>query len=62
VARERERADALLIAQSRPVPPPPPKPIRYWAVDAINDSLKKALPLPQRALRAAAKFLRKDSP
>ncbi len=58
VAVEREKANAILLSQKLPEPPPP-KPIRYWAVDALNDGLKKALPLPQKALRALVGALRK---
>jgi len=58
VAVEREKANAILLSQKVPTPPPP-KPIRYWAVDAINDGFKRALPLPHRGVRALLKALRK---
>ena len=57
VAKERERANAILVSQMSP-PPQPPKPIRYWAVDLLNSGIKKALPLPHAGVRAAAQFLR----
>ena len=57
VAVEREKANAILLSQKLP-PPPPEKPVRYWAVDVINDGLKK-LPLPRESLRALLQKLRK---
>src|SRR5262249_19670777 len=57
LARERERANVIVLGQIAPARGP--KPIRYWAVDAINDGLKKALPLPHAGVRAAARWLRK---
>jgi len=60
LARERERANAILLSQViPPPPPPPPKPIRYWAVDLLNTGIKKALPLPHAGARAAMQFLRR---
>ena len=56
VARERERANAILLSQV--IAPPAPKPMRYWAVDLINSGIKKALPLPHAGARAAVRFLR----
>jgi len=58
VAIEREKANAILLSQKLPEPPPP-KPIRYWAVDALNDGFKKVLPLPHKGVRALIKALRK---
>ncbi len=63
LARERERANAILMSQvapatPRPVPPPP-KPIRYWAVDLLNSGVKKALPLPHAGVRVAMELLRR---
>src|SRR6267143_5634684 len=55
LARERERANAILLSQVAlgPLPPgpPPPKPMRYWAVDLLNSGIKKALPLPHAGVR-----------
>jgi hypothetical protein len=58
LAVEREKANAILLSQRLPEPPPP-KPIRYWAIDVINDALKRTLPLPQKGLRALIGSLRK---
>jgi hypothetical protein len=58
ISREREKANAILTSQVAPAPPPP-KPIRYWAVDLVNDGIKKALPWPHSGVRAAAAFLRR---
>lgn len=58
VAIEREKANAILISQ-KPPPIPPPKPIRYWAVDTLNDAFKRLLPLPQKGVRALIEKLRK---
>ena len=61
LAREREKLNALLLAQ----PQPRAKPMRYWAVDVLNDGVKKALPLPHAGVRAVARLLRglrKDQP
>ena len=60
VARERERANAILLSQMAPLAASrQPKPIRYWAVDLLNSGIKKALPLPHAGVRAAARFLRR---
>jgi len=63
LARERERANAILLSQvalaPSPPAPPPPKPIRYWAVDLLNSGVKKALPLPHAGVRVAVQFLRR---
>ena len=60
VAVEREKANAVLLGQTQAVPAPPPeKPLRYWAVDALSDGLKKALPWPHAGVRAAARLLRR---
>ena len=58
VAIEREKANATLLSQAVPEPPPP-KPLRYWAIDALSDGLKKALPWPHAGVRAAARLLRR---
>jgi len=58
VAKERERANAILVSQVAPAPPAP-RPIRYWAVDLLNSGIKKALPLPHAGVRAAAQYLRR---
>ena len=58
VARERERANAILMSQVAPALPEP-KPIRYWAVDMLNSGIKKVLPLPHAGVRAAAQLLRR---
>jgi hypothetical protein len=60
LARERERANAVLLSHVAPAfPPAPPKPIRYWAVDLLNTGLKKALPLPHAGARAAFELFRR---
>ena len=60
VAVEREKANAILLSQMKAVPEPPrPKPLRYWAIDALSDGLKKALPWPHAGVRAAARLLRR---
>jgi hypothetical protein len=60
LAKAREVASAVLA--TRVAPNYGPKPIRYRAIDAVNDGLKKALPLPQAGVRAAVQWLlrRKD--
>jgi hypothetical protein len=58
VSREREKANAVLASQVAAAPPPP-KPIRYWAVDLLNDGIKKVLPWPHAGVRAAAGVLRR---
>ena len=61
VSVEREKANAILLSQIRAVPEPPPeKPLRYWAVDAISNGLKRALPWPHAGVRAAARLLRRS--
>lgn len=61
IAVEREKANAVLLGQTRAVPAPPPeKPLRYWAVDALSNGLKKALPWPHAGVRAAARLLRRS--
>ncbi len=55
VAKEREVANAILASQV--APKLGPKPIRYRAVDALSDGLKKALPLPHAGVRAAVQWL-----
>lgn len=47
LAREREQLNALVLAQ----PQPQEKPLRYRAVDFLNDGLKRALPLPHKGVR-----------
>jgi hypothetical protein len=60
VARERERANAAIVSQSVPVlAGSGARPIRYWAVDALNNGLKRALPLPHAGAKAALEFLRR---
>ena len=60
LARERERANAILTAHVAPASAPsPPKPMRYRAADLLNTGFKKALPLPHAGLRAAVEFLQK---
>jgi hypothetical protein len=60
LAKERERANAILLSQvAIPEPPPVPKPVRYWAVDLLNSGLKRALPLPHAGARAAMELVRK---
>jgi hypothetical protein len=58
VSREREKANAILTSQVA-LAPPPPKPIRYWAVDLLNDGVKRVLPWPHAGVRAAAALLRR---
>ncbi len=58
LARERERANAILVSQVAPAPVGP-KPMRYWAVDLLNSGIKKTLPLPHAGARAAVRFLRR---
>ena len=58
LAVEREKANAILLSQKLPESPPP-KPLRYWAIDALNDGIKRALPLPHKGVRALLGMLRK---
>ncbi len=58
LARERERANAILASQVSAAPSGP-RPMRYWAVDLLNSGIKKALPLPHAGARAAVEFLRR---
>lgn len=58
LSKEREKANVILTSQVA-VAPPPPKPIRYWAVDLVNDGIKKVLPWPHSGVRAAAALLRR---
>ena len=61
IAVEREKANSILLGQTRAVPEPPKaKPLRYWAVDALSDGLKRALPWPHAGVRAAARLLRRS--
>ena len=58
LAVEREKVNAILLSQKLPEPPPP-KPIRYWAVDVINDGLKRVMPWPHKGVRALIGALRR---
>ena len=58
VARERERANTVLTSQVS-FNAQAAKPIRYWAIDWLNEGLKRSFPLPHAGMRAVVHVLRR---